>query len=1212
LRLITWNTKGIHFHPSYLSFLSSHNPDIILCCETWAPLGAHPSDQPLAGFCQYDSPRSSPQTAQYNRGGTRIYLRSSLQPFASLWRISCDGDLLWIRLNLPTSSQPLFIASVYIRPGAPPSFFETLEADINDASVLGDVILGGDFNARIAAKDASGDVAPSPPDHVPIEPAILNCIPSTEWVPPRATSDPTPRTCPHGDQLLALCRSTALVILNGRSPGDPTGALTCFPDTGGSSLVDYFVASSSLYSFVSTLSVLPRFDPELSIELSDHHPVLLTLALPKSSPELPHRSTCPYDPKRLSTFQCSIDTALTSQNLLAAILDASSPSDVESLTSRLYDLILNSARTSFAPADPPPPAESDEPPGGARPGRRRRFKGRYPWFDAACRAARDAKMAALKSKTLSRPERRALQRDYKKLLQRHERAHREAERLRFLDLLRSDPRKFARRLRPQASAPCKAPPDALQAHFASLFNPPNAPSQPLDPSFPPTLTFANRALSEEQAAALTDHAPFTFTSVRAAAKSLRPNTAPDRYGMRAEFLRALDFLPPQSSARSEPDQRGPPTPFLQAVTALFNKMFQHGFPAMFSDAHIVPLHKKGDPTDPSNYRGIAVVSLLAKLYATALNQRLMHALEQSPTGRAETQSGFRPNRNTTEQIWSLQQLIDRARTQLPDKRLYCCFVDFSKAFDSVPRPLLWNTLRKLGIPDSYVDAIASYYEHVHLTVRYDDGSYSSPFPSTLGVKQGCPLSPTLFGLFIDQLWTRLEDRAMDHVAQPWTPVASRSLPRSLFYADDLVLIGYSITELQCLLNELAGFCKSTHMEVNMAKTQVVIFRSRSKLDSPPIFKYQGKPVATADSYRYLGFEFHAWKAPHQHGLPLLLSSAKRASNWLRHRLHALGLRDLSTALQLFDMYVRPVALYACELWLPYVPNALCLTSDLERLQLNFLKHVLHLPPSTPSGPLLWETGRRPLFSAALLQLHSFLHRLASDPKRLGPLAALTRDYRHQLLTDALDRPWLTSATAWSRRFTQLFDLLSGPQLQTQPRTNHIAEQGSLDRIKATIMDLARRTVQDTFSSDPAASSSPRPLGSIHAWYGQHAAFASHNLAPYLVDAPSPGNRDRICRLRLGVLATDCRRQRLLGVPKADRTPCPLCSSGQLEDEEHFLLHCPAYSELRKNFPSLFSPADDGSPQTLPSILRTQSSNDLGLYLSRSLPLRETLLLLSPH
>jgi hypothetical protein len=105
-----------------------------------------------------------------------------------------------------------------------------------------------------------------------------------------------------------------------------------------------------------------------------------------------------------------------------------------------------------------------------------------------------------------------------------------------------------------------------------------------------------------------------------------------------------------------------------------NKFFRSGFPAAANLARLVPLHKKGDPADPANYRGITIISLWAKLYASLWNRRLSSALETANL-RAIGQSGFRPGRRTSDNLFLLHHHIQRARAS--KKRLYACFVDLS-------------------------------------------------------------------------------------------------------------------------------------------------------------------------------------------------------------------------------------------------------------------------------------------------------------------------------------------------------------------------------------------------------------------------------------------------------------------------------------------------------------------------------------------------------
>lgn len=83
-------------------------------------------------------------------------------------------------------------------------------------------------------------------------------------------------------------------------------------------------------------------------------------------------------------------------------------------------------------------------------------------------------------------------------------------------------------------------------------------------------------------------------------------------------------------------------------------------------------------------------------------------------------------------------------------KLCCCFVDFRKAFDTVPRHLLWQVLEEFGIQGRILDIIESLYAHDSAAVRTMHG-ISAIFRCFLGVKQGCPLSPTLFGLYVDGL-----------------------------------------------------------------------------------------------------------------------------------------------------------------------------------------------------------------------------------------------------------------------------------------------------------------------------------------------------------------------------------------------------------------------------------------------------------------------------
>ncbi len=124
-------------------------------------------------------------------------------------------------------------------------------------------------------------------------------------------------------------------------------------------------------------------------------------------------------------------------------------------------------------------------------------------------------------------------------------------------------------------------------------------------------------------------------------------------------------------------------PLLPVLTTLFNTAFTGGcFPNTWSEGHIIPLHKKGNVNEVDNYRGITLLSTLGKLFTRVLNNRLS-AWAENYNVYVEAQAGFRKRMGTRDNIFILHSLITHMINK--GKKLYCAFVDFSKAFDYVLR-----------------------------------------------------------------------------------------------------------------------------------------------------------------------------------------------------------------------------------------------------------------------------------------------------------------------------------------------------------------------------------------------------------------------------------------------------------------------------------------------------------------------------------------------
>ena len=113
--------------------------------------------------------------------------------------------------------------------------------------------------------------------------------------------------------------------------------------------------------------------------------------------------------------------------------------------------------------------------------------------------------------------------------------------------------------------------------------------------------------------------------------------------------------------------------------------------------------------------------------------------------RAKGQVGFRLKHSTVDHEITLRHIIEKVWGD--KEEVFCCFVDFKKAFDTVPRDKLWRRMEELEILLHYRAAVHRLYEEVKVKIRTSAG-ISESFRSEIGVKQGCPLSPTLFGLLL--------------------------------------------------------------------------------------------------------------------------------------------------------------------------------------------------------------------------------------------------------------------------------------------------------------------------------------------------------------------------------------------------------------------------------------------------------------------------------
>ena len=155
----------------------------------------------------------------------------------------------------------------------------------------------------------------------------------------------------------------------------------------------------------------------------------------------------------------------------------------------------------------------------------------------------------------------------------------------------------------------------------------------------------------------------------------------------------------------------------------------------WKDAIILVLHKKKDRTECGNYRGLSLVAHAGTILLKIIARRLSENCER----------GFRLNRSTTDMMFAIRRLQELSRKKrIP---LYVCFIDLTKAYDSVDRTLLWIVLARFGVPHIVLSVIRQFHDGMRACVRLDDRVCSRWFAVEQGLRQGCVLAPLLFNIF---------------------------------------------------------------------------------------------------------------------------------------------------------------------------------------------------------------------------------------------------------------------------------------------------------------------------------------------------------------------------------------------------------------------------------------------------------------------------------
>ena len=452
---------------------------------------------------------------------------------------------------------------------------------------------------------------------------------------------------------------------------------------------------------------------------------------------------------------------------------------------------------------------------------------------------------------------------------------------------------------------------------------------------------------------------FSLEELKLAIKRLKNNKAagPDR--IPAEILKAC------------------PPHILKLLLKIMNTIKQSSvYPKRWGLGITSLLFKEGDDEDPNNYRAITVADSLSKVFAIMLNERIEKWSMENKIKSLE-QIGFEKKTRPSDHLLVLKTLIDTYTNQ--GKKLYACFVDFQKAFDSVWRTMLFYKLIKYGLDLGTVKLLKDMYEKTKICLKLN--GYVTPFIRTYrGVRQGCNLSPKVFNLMINDIPTLFDDSC--------DPAFLSSVKLNcLMYADDLVLLSTTETGLQECLRRLENYMIKCHLNLNLKKTKIICFHRNGHIPKK-IFYFGAQIVEKTASYKYLGTIVTNTGSFKTNEANLKKKGLRASFLIAKISQHA----KPSSTLNIYEKVVEPILMYNCEVSLAYLPktwsyekfqtNMWDVGGEVNKVTLSFLRQTLGVHKKTPNLAILGEMGKYPISVKIFTHIVKYWFRLALSENAL--------------------------------------------------------------------------------------------------------------------------------------------------------------------------------------------------------------------------------------
>ena len=518
---------------------------------------------------------------------------------------------------------------------------------------------------------------------------------------------------------------------------------------------------------------------------------------------------------------------------------------------------------------------------------------------------------------------------------------------------------------------------------------------------------------------------------------------------------------------------------------------------------IFPIHKKGELDNPRNYRGISFMNCDGKLFLNMINNRLTKWVTENKVLN-EFQAGFRKGYSTSDNIYNLSSIV---HLKFKKKEcVYAFFVDFRAAFDSISRKALIYKLYNLGISTKIVQLIEKLYSNTSSAV-WTGTSLSECFITESGVKQGCPLSPLLFALYLNDLHDSLNDGLR---------IGTTDI-KVLMYADDIVLLTNSPAKLRNMIQSLERYCDLWNLTVNLDKSKILIFRENN-VNARVRFFFKNDEIEIVNSYCYLGVTLTPQLSWAQN-VKERIDKAKLSVNCTWNSFLSKTCVSLQAKLKLFLAVCIAILAYASQVW------GYDQFEEVDKFQRYFVKRILNLPDNTPNYLLYYELN----FVYAhymTLKLHmEYIHKtlFLFDECRLP---------------NFLSRQVLSAEVFWAKEWNQLGNPFDISWNSMNLDVNEWENKG-IELFKQLLL-------ADNISFNASIQNSQR-------FYKE---LITVNIPAY-VNLNDRNKVMYIFKARSDLLVLNGTR-----FTRENPRNCTLCNLRELETTEHFIAKCPILSELR--------------------------------------------------